>query len=99
LNNYNIIQDFEKENTGYKLINEGDLFYVSIDFTQIKGFNELSDRAKELFKTLYKKHNAVQGLDYKIKWIPKRVREHKCYLEVHFNNKEWLHWLPGGKWY
>ena len=94
-----IIQNFEKKNTGYKLINEGNLFYVEIEFNKIKGFNKLPDRAKKLFITIYKKHNGAQGIDYKIKWIPKKVIEHKDHLEVHFNNKDWLHWVPNGEWY
>lgn len=94
-----IIRKFEKENGGYKLINEDSLFYVEIDYNKVKGFDKLSVRAQVLFITLYKKHNAAQGLENKIQWIPKRVREHKNYLEVHFNNREWLHWLPNGEWY
>lgn len=93
-----ITEKFEKEHKGYKLINEGNSFYVEIDFNKVKGFDKLSDRAKELFQILYKKHNAAQGLDYKIRWIPKSVKEHKTHLEVHFTG-EWLHYMPNGEWY
>jgi len=95
----NVIQKFEKENKGYKLLNEGDLFYVDIDFNKVKGFEKLSEPANKLFKSMYKRHNAAQGLDYKISRIPKLVKEHKDRLEVHFTGKDWLHWLPNGEWY
>ncbi len=97
--NKSIVEKFEKKHKKYKLINEGNKFYVEIDFNKVKGFDELSDIAKELFRTLYKEHNSAQGLDYKIKFIPKSVKEHKEYLEVHFNKSNWLHWLPNGQWY
>lgn len=95
----NIIEKFEKEHKGYKLINEGHLFYVTIDFNEVKGFEKLSDPAKRIFQSMYKSHNAAQGLEYKICWIPKSVKEHKTHLEVHFTGKDWLHWLPNGEWY
>ncbi|GEM_PF-2028263 len=95
----NVIQRFEIENPGYKLINECDSFYVEIDFNKVKGYDKLSETAKKLFQRMYKRHNACQGLDYKIKWIPKSVIEHKTHLEVHFTGKDWLHWCPNGEWY
>lgn len=94
-----VIQKFESENKGYKLINDGDKFYVQIDFEKVKGYNKLSDFAKTIFEKVYKMHNSVHGLDYKINWIPKSVKEHKTYLEVHFSNKDWLHYTPNGEWY
>ena len=57
----NVTQKFEKENPGYDLICEGDSFYVEIDFNKVKGFDEISGKAKNLFETMYKKHNACQG--------------------------------------
>lgn len=94
-----IIEKFEKEHKDYKLINEGNSFYVEINFDKVKGFDKLSDNAKALFKWLYKKHNAAQGLDYKIRWIPKSVKEHKTHLEVRFKDTDWLHYMPDGTWY
>lgn len=94
-----VIQRFEKENPGYKLLSEGDDFFVEIDFSKVKSFDKLSEPAKKLFRSMYKRHNAVQGLDHKVRWIPKSVKEHKSHLEVHFLGKDWLHWTPSGEWY
>lgn len=99
MNNIALVEEFEAKNKGYKLISEGKFLYVHIDFEKVKGFLKLSDRAKALFKYMYKEHNSVQGLDYKIKWIPVSVKEHKGYLEVRFANKEWLHFTQNGEWF
>ena len=95
----NVIEKFESENKGYKLINVGGSLYVEINFNKVKGYDKLSEPAKKLFERVYKNHNSAQGLDYKIRWIPKSVKEHKTHLEVHFTGKDWLHWLPNGEWY
>lgn len=95
----NIISKFEKENKRLKLINEGNYFYIQLNTEKIKGYDKLSEPAKQIFQKIYKSHNASQGLDYKKDWIPVKIREHKHYLEVHFKNKEWLHYLPNGEWY
>jgi len=73
--------------------------YIEIDFNKVEGYEKLSPAAKDLFQKVYKQHNAVHGLDYKKNWLPVRVKEHKQYLEVHFNNNEWLHYMPNGEWY
>ncbi len=73
--------------------------YISIDFNKVKGFNKLSDSAKEVFMRVYKCHNSCQGAKYKEDCIPVKVKEHKSYIEVHFKNGEWLHYSPTGTWY
>ena len=73
--------------------------YIKIDFSKVKGYQNLSEPAKALFRRSYKVHNSVHGMDYKEDWIPKKVKEHKTYLEVHFKNGQWLHYLPNGTWY
>lgn len=73
--------------------------YIEIDFEKVNGFNKLSEHAKDLFKSVYKKHNSVQGKDYKEGWIPKKIKEHRSYIEVHFRNGEWLHYFANGTWY
>lgn len=73
--------------------------YLEIDFTSVKGYSKLSEPAKEIFKQVYKLHNKSQGIDYKKDYIPRSVKEHKEYLEVHFVNGQWLHYLPSGAWY
>ena len=73
--------------------------YVEIDFAKVKGYTKLSEQAKQIFERVYKTHNACHGLDYKKEWIPVSVKEHKTYLEVHFQNGGWLHYLPNGAWY
>lgn len=74
-------------------------YYLDIDFNKVEGFSKLSDRAKEIFKRVYRLHNAQQGSDYKELWIPVKVKERKWYLEVHFKNGGWMHYLPNGIWY
>ncbi len=72
--------------------------YIQIDFEKVKGFNKLSDQARDLFRSVYVRHNSGQGMDYKEDWTPKKVKEHGGHLEVHFNNGEWLHYYPNGTW-
>ena len=74
-------------------------YYLEIDFNKVKGFLKLSDPAKEIFKRVYRLHNAQQGSEYKELWQPVRVKEHRSYLEVHFKNGKWMHYLPNGTWY
>ncbi|KAB3534423.1 hypothetical protein F8154_08960 [Alkaliphilus pronyensis] len=72
--------------------------YIEIDFDRIKGYSNLSEVAKEHFVKIYKRHNSGQGSDYKEGWTPKKVKEHRSFLEVHFKNGEWLHFYPNGTW-
>ena len=72
--------------------------YIDIDFEKVTGFNKLSEAAKELFKSVYKRHNSGQGTDYKKDWTPKKVKEHRTHIQVHFKNGEWLHYYPNGTW-
>lgn len=73
--------------------------YIDIDFNTVKGYSSLSEPAKRLFERVYKVHNSCHGIDYKAEWVPVRVKEHRKYLEVHFKNGEWLHYLPDGTWF
>lgn len=73
--------------------------YIEIDFEKVKGYSKLSDAAKRLFQIVYKKHNSAQGVEYKEDWKPVKVKEHRKYLEVHFKNRQWLHYTPKGTWY
>lgn len=72
--------------------------YERIDFTKVKGFNQLSAPAKNLFEAVYKRHNAGLGSEYKKEYKPVKVKEHTSYIEVHFSNGEWLHYYPNGTW-
>ncbi len=72
--------------------------HIEIHFEKVKGFNKLSEAAKDLFRAVYFRHNSGQGSDYKEGWTPKKVKEHKSYVEVHFKNGEWLHYYPNGTW-
>lgn len=72
--------------------------YIEIDFNKVKGYNNLSDPAKSVFKRVYTAHNASHGSEYKEKWIPVKVTEHKDHLKVYFKNGEWLHYRPYGSW-
>jgi len=72
--------------------------YREIDFTKVKGFNNLSNEAKELFIRTYKLHNTIQGTDYKEDYEPIKVKEEKTHLKVTFKNGVWLHYYPNGTW-
>lgn len=73
--------------------------YIKIDFNDVEGYDKLSDDAKKVFERVYKAHNSAQGNDYKEKYIPTSVKEHKDHLKVKFKNDVWLHYLPNGSWY
>jgi hypothetical protein len=94
-------EDIEKfaEKQGCKFVQESGLFYMDIDFTKVAGFENLSERAKEVFINVYKRHNTTVGLRDNHCWIPESVKEHKTYVEVHFFNNQWLHYMPNGEWY
>ena len=72
--------------------------YREIDFTKVKGFNSLTDEAKELFIRTYKLHNSIQGTDYKKEYEPAEVIQQGILLRVTFKNKVWLHYYPNGTW-
>lgn len=72
--------------------------HIEIDFEKVNGFMKLSEPAKKLLKSVYVKHNSGQGTEYKEGWTPKKVKEHKSYIEVYFNNGEWLHYYINGTW-
>ena len=72
--------------------------YIEIDFYKIEGYGVLSLNAQKMFKYMYEKHNSGQGNEFKKDWIPVKVIEHKTYLEVHFKNKQWLHFYIDGTW-
>lgn len=72
--------------------------YIEIDFEKVSGFKKLSKHSKRLFIKIYQKHNAGQGVDYKEKWIPKKVKDEGDFLRVDFKNSEWLHYYFNGTW-
>ena len=72
--------------------------YREIEFTKVKGFNNLSDEAKELFIMTYKLHNTIQGIDYKEDYKPVEVIQEGVLLRVTFKNGVWLHYYPNGTW-
>ena len=79
--------------------------YIEIDFTKVKGFNKLTAEQQELFKSTYRVHNSVHGLDYKDEWIPISVKwivenpTKYSYLKVVFQNGEWLYYTQNRTWY
>lgn len=79
--------------------------YIEIDFNKVKGFNKLTPEQQELFKSTYRVHNSVHGLDYKEEWVPVSVKwivenpTRYSYLKVVFRNGDWLHYTQSGTWY
>ncbi len=72
--------------------------YIEIDFNSVKGYNKLSDAAKDIFERTYKRHNAGWGMDYKEDWIPVSVKCEGNSLKVVFKNGEWLRYYSNGTW-
>ena len=73
--------------------------YIKIDFNEVKGYSRLSEEAKELFEYTYKRHNSIQGTDYKTDWLPIEVKECKDHLRVIFKNGQWLHYTSNKDWF
>lgn len=73
--------------------------YREIDFTKVKGFNDLSEESKERFISTYKVHNSCQGTDYKEDYKPIKVAEEENNkLRVNFLNGKWLYYYENGTW-
>lgn len=73
----------------------------NIDFDKVKGYSKLTEKQQELFKSVYERHNACLGRDYREAFTPICVKEdhrQRC-LIVRFKNGEWLHYTAGGDWY
>ena len=68
-----------------------------VNYNQITGFNQLSEKAKELLIETNKRHRAGVGTNYKDKYIPVKVEEHNKKLKVYFKDT-WLHYYPNGTW-
>ena len=76
--------------------------YIEIDFYKVIGFNKLTPKQQELFKSTYRVHNSIHGTDYKEDYIPASVRwvnDRPGYLKVVFRNGNWLHYTQRGEWY
>jgi hypothetical protein len=73
--------------------------YIPIVFEDVKGFNKLTNPAKEFFKKMYQTHNNSIGKDCKKDFIPVKVKEYRTYLKVTFVNGEWLHYANDWTWY
>ncbi len=72
--------------------------HLAVDWDKVKGFSKLSDHGKEVFKRVYKRHNAVHGYEQKKNWIPVKVAPRSNWLKVTFANGEWLHYYPNNTW-
>ncbi len=88
--------------TNPKVVKTENINYIEIDFDKVKGFNNLTQEQQELFKSTYRVHNSVHGIDYKEEWIPvsvKWIEGKPSYLKVVFRNRDWLHYTLNGTWY
>lgn len=72
--------------------------YISIDFSKVKGFNNMGEGAQMVFKHVYRKHNSSLGVIEKNKWLPTKVKVNGNHLIVNFKNDEWLHYYQNGTW-
>lgn len=79
--------------------------YIEINFSNVKGFDNLSKEQQNLFIETYKIHNSIVGSDYKEGWAPIKVAWVKekpskySYLKVDFKNGQWLHYTQKKEWH
>jgi hypothetical protein len=71
--------------------------YINIDFNKVKGYKALSPQSRQLFERIYKLHNTIQGLDYKMDYIPLAVKQDGDKLKVTFKTC-WLYYYANGTW-
>lgn len=64
---------------------------------EIEGYEKLSPLGKKVFDRTHEAHKKV--VDDESAWQVVRVKERKKYIEVHFSNEKWLHYMPNGQWY
>lgn len=64
----------------------------------------LTDREYEILLEVYANHNSSMGLEERKNYtlshvvkVERNLKEH-C-LNVYYENGEWFHYLPNGKWY
>ncbi len=71
---------------------------LEIDLQQVSGYSRLSECAKAMFEKIYIKHINACGIEAKLKYVPKRVTEHKDHLKVYMVSGDWFHYYPNGTW-
>ena len=73
-------------------------YALEIDFKKVKGYKELSFKGKQLLHKTYDKHNRIIGIENKVNWRPKHVKELCDCLVVSFDNNNWLRYYLDGTW-
>ena len=66
-----------------------------MNYSNIKGYEKLSEGAKGVFNYVHRKHQ--NGVD-KEEWIVIEVKQRATYLKVSFKNGRWLAYYPDGSW-
>ncbi len=69
-----------------------------IDLEKVKGYESLTPKRKELFKSVFAKQNACCGTEAKKRFTPTKVENADYGVRVTFKNKEWLHYYSDGTW-
>lgn len=69
-----------------------------IDIEQVKGYAGLTDGAKAHLKQIYQSHMQAVGTEARQGLIPIEVKEAREWVEIYFNNGEWLHYYANGTW-
>lgn len=72
--------------------------YLEINFEDVKGYKDLTEEEKKLFKNVYKLHNSVIGADYKEGYKPVKVKAEGNKLRVDFTNGEYLYYYKDETW-
>ena len=71
-----------------------------MDYAKVKGFNDLTEKQKDLFIRTNKHHIGFVGLDYKKDKEPVAVwvdeRNNVC---AKLKDGDWYHYLENGTWY
>lgn len=68
-----------------------------MDLSKVKGYKKLLKWQQELLDRVHAKHMA--SVEDKSKWEIKSVTWQRTFLNVLFQNGEWLHYTTDGYWY
>jgi hypothetical protein len=70
-----------------------------VDVTKVKGYDNLSQRQKEIFEDVFYRHNACfENPENKKGYTPVNVERDDNGVKVTFKNKCWLRYYANGTW-
>lgn len=70
-----------------------------VDLEKVKGYDNLTAKRKEIFKSVYAKHNnCFEDPKNKKSYTPVKVENDEYGVKVTFKNKCWLRYYANGTW-